>query len=224
MYMGNYEEVIKLKEEILRVMQKRLNDRWYALESCSVSWAFSHLGRWDEAIEEGQKALGFAQGIADKSLVTFVNFVLSYAYIWKGVPRLAIKYGQIAVDKAPTPSDKTWAQGILSWAWCRAGNPKKGVDELVAILPISRERNFMPTEIIHTIMLAEGYWQLREVDKANATLKQGIDLAERCGMKFYLGWAHRLLGEIALETDLANAAAHFEQGIGFFKEIKAQNE
>ena len=126
--------------------------------------------------------------------------------------------------RAPTPSDQTWAQAILSWAWCRAGNPKKGIDQLTAGIRVCRAVNFMPSEIMHTLMLGEGYWLLREFDKANAILKQGVDLAERCGMKFYLGWAHRLLGEIALETNLADAATHFEQSIDFLKEIKAENE
>ena len=224
MYRGDFEEVIKLKDEIFRVMKERLNDRWYALESCSASWAFSHLGRWDEAIEEGQRALSLVQGITDRSLISFANWVLSFAYTCKGIPDQAIKYGQTGVKRAPTPSDKTWAQGILSWAWCRAGNPKKGVDELATGTRVSRAVNFMPSEIMQTIMLGEGYWLLREFDKANDILKQGVDLAERCGMKFYLGWAHRLLGEIAMETNLAKAAAYFEKGIDFLKETKAENE
>ncbi len=224
MYKGDYEEVIKLKEEIIHVMKERLNERWLTLESCSASWAFSHLGRWDEAIEEGQRALSLVQGLTDRSLISFANWILSFAYTCKGIPDEAIKYGQTGVRRAPTPSDKTWAQGILSWAWCRAGNPKKGVDELAVGIRVSRAVNFMPSEIMHTIMLGEGYWLLREFDKAKSILKQGVDLAERCGMKFYLGWAHRLLGEIALETNIANAAVHFEKGIDFLKEIKAENE
>jgi tetratricopeptide (TPR) repeat protein len=168
--------------------------------------------------------LNLAQEDTDRSLLAFANFVLSSAYTWKGLPDRAIRYGQTGVQKAPTPSEKTWAQTVLSWAWCRAGDPKKGVEDLAALLPISRAGHFVPSEIIHTVKLGEGYWLLGEFDKAKEILEQGLDLAERCGMKFYLGWAHRILGEIALKTNLANAAAHFEKGIALLKEIKAENE
>jgi tetratricopeptide (TPR) repeat protein len=48
-------------------------------------------------------------------------------------------------------------------------------------------------------------------------------------MKFFIGWAYRLLGEIALKTNPAQArdplaAPHFEESIAIFQRIKAENE
>jgi len=50
------------------------------------------------------------------------------------------------------------------------------------------------------------------------------ELAENCGMRFYKGWAHRLLGEIAMQTNPANSPVHFEKSIAVLQEIKAENE
>jgi tetratricopeptide (TPR) repeat protein len=52
---------------------------------------------------------------------------------------------------------------------------------------------------------------------------------ESCGMKWYLGMAQRILGQIALETNPAQvegplAASYFERSIAFAQEIKAENE
>jgi tetratricopeptide (TPR) repeat protein len=49
-------------------------------------------------------------------------------------------------------------------------------------------------------------------------------MAERYGVRYELGFAHRLLGEISLKTSPAQAAPHFEKSIAIFQEIKAENE
>ena len=75
-----------------------------------------------------------------------------------------------------------------------------------------------------TCYLGEGYWLAGKDDKARQTLEEGLEIAERCGARYYLGWAQRLLGEIALKTNPAQAAPHFEKSIAIFREIKAENE
>jgi tetratricopeptide (TPR) repeat protein len=79
------------------------------------------------------------------------------------------------------------------------------------------------------LFLGEGYWLAGESDKAGQTLAELLELANRCGAKFYLGSAHRLLGEIALTTNPTQVAAplaapHFEQSIAILQQIHAENE
>ena len=64
---------------------------------------------------------------------------------------------------------------------------------------------------------------------ARQTLEELLELANRCGAKFYLGSAHRLLGEVALTTDPIQIAAplaapHFEHSIAILQQIHAENE
>ncbi len=54
-------------------------------------------------------------------------------------------------------------------------------------------------------------------------VKEGLEMAEQCGMRYYAGFAQRLLGEIVLKTNPAQAAPHFEKSIAIFQEIKAEN-
>ena len=51
-----------------------------------------------------------------------------------------------------------------------------------------------------------------------------VEMAQRDGVRYELGFAHRLLGEISLKTSPAQAAPHFEKSIAIFQEIKAKNE
>ena len=80
------------------------------------------------------------------------------------------------------------------------------------------------TETICAAYLGEGYWLAGENDKARQTLEEALELAEDCGYRYHSGWAQRLLGEVALETNPAPAAHHFEKSIAVLKEIKAENE
>jgi len=52
----------------------------------------------------------------------------------------------------------------------------------------------------------------------------GLEIADRCGARYYAGFAQRLLGEIALKTNPVRAAAHFEKSIAVLREINAENE
>jgi hypothetical protein len=83
---------------------------------------------------------------------------------------------------------------------------------------------FVPIELFYALYLGEGYWRAGEYAKATQTLRELLPVAERCGMQFVVGSAHRFLGEIALHTDPAQAAPHFEQSIATLRAIRADNE
>ncbi len=224
LYRGDFERVLAVKEDLLRTMEKRFNLRWYVRGLCAASRGYMCLGRWDEAVEEGQKALSVAEEFSDNSTICFAAFNLSIAYTSKGHLAPAIEYGELMFQKASTPADKAWAQRALGWALCRAGETNRGIELLTAALPIFQARRWMPGVIPTTCTLGEGYWLAGELDKARQTLEDGLEIAERCGARYYAGFAHRVLGEIALNTNPAQAAPHFEKSMAVLQEINAENE
>jgi tetratricopeptide (TPR) repeat protein len=78
--------------------------------------------------------------------------------------------------------------------------------------------------IATTCTLGAGYWLAGEDDKARQMLEEGLEIADRCGAGYYVGWAHRFLGEIALKVDPGRAASHFEKCIAVFQKINAEND
>jgi class 3 adenylate cyclase/tetratricopeptide (TPR) repeat protein len=221
---GNFDKVLDLKEDVLRMIEQEFNLRNYVWTLGAVSHAYRELGRWDEAVEESQKGLRIAEEYADNSLITLMLLINSWAHTAKGDIDRAIEHGELAVQKAPSFADKSWAQYMSAWPLCRAGKTRKGIEILSPLIPVFQAVPFRLNEIQAMTILGEGYWLANDLDKATQTLEEVIELAGLCGMKLHLGWSYRLLGEIALKTDPTQAKPHFEKSIETLQEIKAENE
>jgi tetratricopeptide (TPR) repeat protein len=226
---GDFYKSIAFKENTLGMMEERFNLRTCVYAFCAALWAYTFLGRWDEAVEEGQAALRTAEEFSDGGLTSFAASSICLAYSTQGDQGQAIKYGELAVQKAPTPAEKFWAQGFLALAWCRAGEAHRGIESLINIVSTQRIARFKFGEIGFMGCLGEGYWLAGEYDKAMQTFQEGLELAENCGLKWWALRQHRFLGEIALKTNPDQvkepfASPHFEQSISLSKEIKADNE
>jgi class 3 adenylate cyclase len=225
---GDFEQVLTYKLEALRTIEQQFNLRVYVWALSAASWAYTYLGRWDEAVKEGQEALRVAEKFSDNSLISFAASIISFALTSKGDLAQAIEYGELAVHKAPTPADKIWAQGFLAWVQCRSLETHGATELLAQIVSIQKAGGFKMGETGYTVELGEGYWLAEEYDKATQTLQAGLKLAESTGYKLCIGWAHRLLGEIALKTNPAQvgeplADPHFKKSIELLREIKAEN-
>jgi tetratricopeptide (TPR) repeat protein len=156
-------------------------------------------------------------------VVAFAAFTLSHAYTAKGDIEQAVAYGELAVERAPTPGDKLWSQSFLSWALCRAGQAKRAVDFLAQSVAMQRAARFVWSEVC-ALWLGEGYWRLGDHARARQTLEELKDSARRSGMQFLLGSTQRLLAEVTAREDPLSAAASFDSSIELLTGIDAKNE
>jgi len=221
---GAYDRAFELKEDLLRKMEKGFHLRRYVRAFCIASEACSELGRWDEAIKLGQKALSKAQEFSDNALVSWSAWTISIACTHKRDLDHAMEYAELAAARAPTPAEKAFAQGYLAWTWCHRGEPRRGIEILAALLPVYRAAHYAMHQMGTMQFLAEGYLLAGEFEKAGETAHQLLELANRCGARGYIGKAHRLLGEVTLKTDPKEAEPHFEKSIALFREAKAEND
>ncbi len=224
LFKGDFDRVFVLTENVLRIMSEQFNLLVYVRAFVATSIVYTFCGCWDKAVAEGQHSLKVAEQYSDDGQISNAASALSFVYTLKGDTSRAIEYGELSVKKSPAPGYKAWAQCILAWAWCRAGKLSKGIETLSMLIPIFRAGRFAVFEIIFSTALAEGYLLAGDYDKAEQTAKEALEVAERCGTKFFIGRALRLLGEVALETDYSDALPHFEKSITMFKAIKAENE
>jgi class 3 adenylate cyclase/tetratricopeptide (TPR) repeat protein len=218
---GNFKEVFNFKEKALRTLEQRFNLRSYVWAHAAASWACTNLNHWDEALENGAEALKVAEEFSDNSLLSFAAASISQVYCFKGELDRATEYGELAVQKAPTPADKIWAQGFLAMTWCRSGKLRQGIETLKEVSTIHKAGRFRFGEVGYTGMLGYGYFLVGKVDEAIQTLKENLALAERLGMKYYIGFNHLILGQVMLQTNLPQALHHFVQSLNNFQKTGA---
>jgi tetratricopeptide (TPR) repeat protein len=222
---GNYEEVLKLKDDLVKIGDKRSSVRWYVRGLSAVGNAYSYLGKWDHAIQEGKSALNIAMQTNDDSLVSLAASNLSLSYCWQGNTKEALNYGRLAVEKATTPGDTSRSKRSLGWALCRSGQTKMGIKYLNdAILPIFQSGGFMAFEIPLQCYLGEGYWIDGNQQKAMQMLKKGLKMAEKSNARFFIGFVSRIIAQMYTENDPIRAESLFNRSIDILKKIKAENE
>jgi class 3 adenylate cyclase/tetratricopeptide (TPR) repeat protein len=224
-WQGDYEQVLALEDQLLPKMEQKYWSMWVLL---AASRAYTFLGRWDEAVEVGHKGLRVGEESADDRIISTAAWSLACAYNARGDLVRAIEWAELAVQKAPTLVDKIWSQGFLGWVWCRTAEVRRGIEILTQVIPIFRAAH-VPLGNFFTLCLGEGYWQAGDYDQARQTFDELLESAERCGMRFEMGAAHRFLGEIALKTNPSQgeeplAAPHFKKSKAVLQEIKAENE
>jgi predicted ATPase/class 3 adenylate cyclase len=223
LWRADYERVLELKEDALRMMEESFVLRCYVRALTVASYACTELGRWKEAVKFGQQALSKAQQYSDNSLICYAEHSLSIAYTCKRDLDRAIRYGESAVARAQTPGDKVISQAFLAYARCQAGETRKGIEVLAGLLPVIQAARAIALELGVRSYLGDGYWIAGDGDKVRETAEGLRDFAKQFGAPYYLGQAHRLLGEVALNTDPEESSSHFEQAITILSEIRAEN-
>ncbi|EFK10390.1 adenylate and Guanylate cyclase catalytic domain protein [delta proteobacterium NaphS2] len=227
-YKGNFATVLALKEKAFRSFENAFSLRGYVYSCWAVSQAYAWMGQWDNAVQEGERALKAAEEHSDVSLSSFATWTLSVAYLRKGDTVRGLELAELAVQKASSPLDHLATRTVLGLAICRAGEPEKGIDYLIENIHEFRKAGADTYSVIFGVCLGEGYLLNHQYNEAKQELEDILKLAEKLGMKFYIAWCHHLLGEVSLKIEPAREKAPsadtcFENAIAIFSETKAEN-
>jgi class 3 adenylate cyclase/tetratricopeptide (TPR) repeat protein len=227
--LGNYDDVWVWQAKSLRAFEDEFDAHHYMWARESAAFAYSQRGLWEKAVEECRESLRVGAEYHDDSIISFAAFTLCEAYTAQGDLKRAEEFGDLALRTAPTVADRVWSQSFLGGAWCRSGRAEEAAEALAPLVPLYEATQFPYGTLFNGLYLGEAYWLTGRAAEAVATLEGAVELAERTGMRFYFGSAHRLLGEVAAGTDpsdsgLALAADHFERSIQTLTAIRAEHE
>lgn len=222
---GNFDEVIALKNLLIKINDPYANIRWHVRGISAVGTAYAYLGDWENAYVEGASALELAQRYSDDSLVSLAASNLSLSYCWQGNYNAAIQQGRTAVEKAATPGDISRSKRSLGLALCRSGDTKNGIKTITeSLLPMFKSGGFVAFEIPLLSFLGECYFLNENHQKAMDVLKEGLEKAERSKAKFYIGFINRIMAQIHFKECAPRAESLFKKSIASLTEIGAENE
>ncbi|MEJ2718237.1 MAG: tetratricopeptide repeat protein, partial [Deltaproteobacteria bacterium] len=221
---GDFRKVLDCTEKAVRHIEQDFNIRTpvVALNASSLAWSF--LGRWDAAVEEGKRSLRAAMEFSDNSLICQASFILGTAYALKGELGIAAEHMEIALEKAKTPMDTGFVQLFRAPILCRRGEMVEGIGIMESLLRKFQSAHSEPFAVVCSTWLGEGYWLASEHEKAWEMLANVVERANRIGMRYFLAYAHRILGEVAMAMNVSQAAKHFDESVRIANEIKAENE
>jgi len=224
LYLGDLERVIELKDVVLHKMGQRFHHLMYVRALSGACFACALLGRWDEAEEVGEEALRVAEAHSNDSQISFAAWNMTAAFTLKGDRVRSCEYGELAVTKAPSAADRVWGQGMRAWAWSRAGMAKEALQTAVQVVSVLRAGGHVPAGLYAMLALVEIYLLAEDYEQAEQSLQDPLEISDRCGAKYFLGWSYRLFGEIAITTNPDDAVHRFEKAISIFHQIKAEND
>jgi transcriptional regulator with XRE-family HTH domain len=226
LYLGQFDQALEFRARVRGQVPD--GHPWAFYAAMAAALAHTWRGRWMDALRECQGARLMAVEFGDSSMLSLAAWLGSLAHTYQGDLEQAVGFGELALLKSVTPLDRVGAQGHLACAWIRQGRLSSGIQILAEVLPEVRAAQFIGSEYL-ALFLAEGYRLSGQYEQAAQALEEHLEIVRGCGMRFCIGSAHRLLGEIALDADPGPAGAtlaahHFEQSIAVLREIGAENE
>jgi tetratricopeptide (TPR) repeat protein len=222
-HVGDFQSVLAVGANLRRAAEPRSGFRWYAYGLGAMTAAAACLGEFARAAESFATQYETAAELGDRSTMSHALWTMSWAFLYKEDMPRALETGRRAVDLAPTMADRSWAEASLGMVYCRAGEYGKAVEILAPLVPVYRAARFRMSEVF-TAFLGEAYWRAGRVDLARQTLQELLEVIGPCGMRGWMGIAHRVLGEIESEEDVPAASIHFERSLTFLAETNARPE
>ena len=228
MCMGDFADALASGEHALQAVARQFNIRWHLFAHAGRSLTLSWMGRWEASEQAGLTALRRGEASVDDSVIAFAAFTLAICHTARGDFRRAVEYGELAIQRAPTPGDRAWASATWAAAAMRDGEFARSIEILEQTVEALRSARFIWSEV-YAVKLGEAYWRAGQHKRGDDVLEEVVRRATACRMLPVLCTARYLLAEVALSRsdgadDLAKAESNVLEAIRIAREIGAENE
>ncbi len=225
---GDHEEALAIGAQALRATDEQFHLQYRILAGFARTVALAYMGRWFEAIAESDRALDDAERYDHDGSRVMIWSALAMTHAMRGDPTLAVDYGRKAVEKAPTPVERSIALIGLAHGLCLGTAPHEGIELLAPVLAMARAAGHRAIESF-AVLLGEGHLRNGNTATGRAILDDTVQFAQRFGSRYAEARAQRLLGELAADENRAQqepplAAPAFERALALFRAMRAENE
>jgi tetratricopeptide (TPR) repeat protein len=181
--------------------------------------ALVELGHFAEAIAHGEEAVQIAERIDHPASLLLACWAGGLPYLRKGDVARAIPWLQRGVRicrEMELPTFAHWVSPPLGAAYALAGRTSDAVQLLEEVVTQDLALNILSQHSLTLVYLAEAYLLAGCLQLAGDQATRALDFARDRQERGYQGWALRLLGEIAAQSDppeVEPAAHHYRQAL-----------
>jgi class 3 adenylate cyclase len=220
------EKTLQLVPGALRRERLALHAFPVALVGNYLCWALAELGEFDAALACGREAIQVAEAVDHAYSIAVAHWGLSYALVQRGEVDSAIRLLERTITlcrdwKIPLLLHLCVAlQGI---AIARSGRVAEGISTLRESARVVEEavgKGHYNT--LNVLWLGEACARGKQYEDALEAARLALDLTRKFNHWTYEGWALRLLGQIALDSDpprLAVAEDHLQQALALGEKL-----
>jgi len=219
---GEYADTLRFEGPALGALERAWDQRLRFYVYGATTWACSRLGRWDMALEKAMIALKECEASRDASLISSAIGFVGMPSIHRGDTEEAVRWTRRAFECSVTPGDRAWAQLFYGWALAPL-DASQAIELLSPLVPLWLHKWWF--DAVTLVALGEAFLRAGQLEQAQATLEQAIEISTPRDMWFMVAPAQRLLGEVMLCANrLEDSDTRFTQALQLLEGFKAENE
>ncbi|MEK7702116.1 MAG: AAA family ATPase [candidate division NC10 bacterium] len=229
---GNLGQAKEHLEKTLQLLPGALSRERFGLHSFPaalvghyLSWALAELGEFDAAIARGRDAIQVAEAVDHAYSIAVAHWGLAYAYVQRGELDSAVRLLErtIALCRDWTiPILLQISVGLHGIAIARSGHMAEGIATLREAKRGVKEAIGTGTyNTLNVLWLGEACALGQQYKDAMEAALRALELTRQFNHLTYEGWALRLLGEIACQSDSPDvkiADGYYRQALALAQE------
>jgi class 3 adenylate cyclase/tetratricopeptide (TPR) repeat protein len=219
---GEFDDTLRFEAPALAALDRAWDQRLRLYVYGATAWACSRLGRWALALERSMTCLKECEAHGDQSLTSSATGFVGLVSAHRGDAQEAVRWTRRAFEMSVTPGDRAWAQCYYGWAMV-GHDPLQAIELLSPLVPLWLHKWWFDS--LALVGLGDAYLRAGQLERAQATLEQAIEISQPRDMLFMVAPAQRLLGEVALASGrLDQSEARFAQALQLVERFGAQHE
>jgi len=175
-----------------------------------AAWALGLLGEPEAASRSAAEAVALARTIGHRFSEAHALLYAARVHQLHGDWRATREHAEVAASLARDNGFAqllAWADVTRGWALVQAGASDEGIEMArrgIAAINASGSRDFVTYFLA---LLAESFARAGQAEAALDVVTEALDVAERCGERFYEAELHRMRGELLCESGAEPARA-----------------
>jgi tetratricopeptide (TPR) repeat protein len=211
--------------QAIRLLEQTKERWWLGHAHWLVGLNHIQTGEFQQALEASARAHAIGEAIGDPRLQTFAAWATGTAHAAMGEWDAGVEACRRGLERSPDPLNTAIVKGWLGFAYLEQGDPTHAIPLLEESVRETGRFGFRKFEGWFTIFLAEACRLNLEHEKALDHAREGLRIATGAKFPVGVGWAHHVLGRIALARGaLSEAEIHLAEARSTFTAIHSRYE